>query len=542
MKNWLRNATDTSVYIPLLTLVGLLTFNDTYAQVGLRVVNDGVIEKTLTIGQTTTGDSTLNIFGGVQLMGGLSVGDMRDNLFIGANTGTDNTTGQSNTAIGVQSMNQNTTGNNNTAIGQLTLSANMDGVNNTAIGFTAMSSNEGGNANTAIGANALKTNTTGGNNISIGAQSLERNTTASNNIAIGSQSLSSTEIAGNNLAIGFSALALHTSGTQNVAVGHTTLNANTQGFSNTAIGGSALAQNTIGDENVAVGTLALSGAANDEGNKNTAIGFNAFANNDASVGNYINSTAVGANTFIVGSNSTAIGANAMTTQDNEVRIGNDDVTTIGGAVPFTVTSDRRVKRQIRADVPGLAFINLLTPVTYEIDKRAIRQLRGDTRPSSQTSKAPSIRQTGFLAQDVEYAAQQLKYDFSGVDTPVDGTGLYGLRYAAFVVPLVQAVQELSAENEVLHAEKNAQATQIETLQYRLDQMEVLLSQLLHDKQQHTEQSHTAVSTTVITLSDAAVAQNRPNPFRETTTVSYFVPAAVQHAALEVTDANGKLIK
>ena len=60
-----------------------------------------------------------------------------------------------------------------------------------------------------------------------------------------------------------------------------------------------------------------------------------------------------------------------------------------------------------------------------------------------------IRYTGFLAQNVEAAAQAIKYDFSGVDAPKNENDHYGLRYAEFVVPLVKAVQELDEENEVL---------------------------------------------------------------------------------------------
>ncbi|MDR1120364.1 MAG: hypothetical protein LBM08_05560 [Dysgonamonadaceae bacterium] len=61
-------------------------------------------------------------------------------------------------------------------------------------------------------------------------------------------------------------------------------------------------------------------------------------------------------------------------------------------------------------------------------------------------------QTGFVAQDVEEVAQSIGYDFSGVD--VDETGIYGLRYAEFVVPLVKAVQELSEQNDRLQAQVN----------------------------------------------------------------------------------------
>ena len=66
-----------------------------------------------------------------------------------------------------------------------------------------------------------------------------------------------------------------------------------------------------------------------------------------------------------------------------------------------------------------------------------------------------ITQTGFLAQDVEAAAKSVGYDFNGVEAPKNGEGLYKLRYAEFVVPLVQAVKELSKENEELKARLKA---------------------------------------------------------------------------------------
>jgi len=55
--------------------------------------------------------------------------------------------------------------------------------------------------------------------------------------------------------------------------------------------------------------------------------------------------------------------------------------------------------------------------------------------------------TGFVAQNVEKAAQEIGYDFSGVETPPNDGTPYSLRYAEFVVPLVKAVQELAGQNE-----------------------------------------------------------------------------------------------
>ena len=49
--------------------------------------------------------------------------------------------------------------------------------------------------------------------------------------------------------------------------------------------------------------------------------------------------------------------------------------------------------------------------------------------------------SGFIAQEVEQAARESGYDFSGVQKTADQNGVYSISYAQFVVPLVKAVQE-----------------------------------------------------------------------------------------------------
>jgi hypothetical protein len=106
-------------------------------------------------------------------------------------------------------------------------------------------------------------------------------------------------------------------------------------------------------------------------------------------------------------------------------------------------------------VPGLKFINKLKPVTYHLDvtrlsgflKEDERAARGNNENmKSIFTEAIKIKEqiayTGFVAQEVEVAAKAIGYDFSGVDVPKNEYGLYGLRYAEFVMPLVKAVQEL----------------------------------------------------------------------------------------------------
>ena len=74
----------------------------------------------------------------------------------------------------------------------------------------------------------------------------------------------------------------------------------------------------------------------------------------------------------------------------------------------------------------------------------------------------------FIAQDVEETAKSIGYDFSGVD--MDETGIYGLRYTEFVIPLVKAVQELNDYNNRLQ-------TQNDRLQTQVDELSAIVRQL-----------------------------------------------------------------
>ena len=80
-------------------------------------------------------------------------------------------------------------------------------------------------------------------------------------------------------------------------------------------------------------------------------------------------------------------------------------------------------------------------------------------------------------QEVEVVAKELGYSFSGVDAPENGTDLYGLRYAEFVVPLVKAAQE---QNELIVrlqkeiAALKIQGKKIEQLEKELQQIQKLL--------------------------------------------------------------------
>lgn len=327
-----------------------------------------------------------------------------------------------------------------TGIGYRALYVNTStGIGNTAVGTSALYSNTIGDYNVANGVSALYSNTTGRYNVASGYQALYLNTTGDYNIAIGNRALYSNTTGNNNTANGRRALYLNTTGQRNVATGHETIYYNTTGSDITASGYQALYYNTLGTNNTANGSEALK--FNTTGNYNTANG--AFSLNFNSTGSY--NTASGYHAFRFGSahsNSSAFGYNTSISGSNQVRLGNTSVTEIKGQVAFTTYSDGRIKDNITEDVKGLEFITKLRPVTYNFNIDRQNELMGITDSSEYEEKydLEKIKMTGFIAQEVETAAKESGYNFSGVTAPRDSTDLYGVSYSQFVVPLVKAVQ------------------------------------------------------------------------------------------------------
>jgi hypothetical protein len=287
------------------------------------------------------------------------------------------------------------------------------------------------------------------------------------NTAIGFTALYNNTIGSENTATGRTALFSNTSGDFNTANGKSALYYNTTGYENTAIGYKALVNNTEGYRNTANGSDAL--YSNTSGNWNTAIGCQALEDNKfgtlrTGLGGSANSTGESY------SNNTGLGNNADCTASDQVRIGDFSVSSIGGYANWSNVSDKRFKANIKENVEGLSFIEKLRPVTYNIDLHAIDDFFAEHYNERDSSNyegkydKEQIRYTGFIAQEVEEAARELGYDFSGVDAPKNEDDFYGLRYAEFVVPLVKALQE---QQEIIEQ----QNINIEKLLKRVEQLE-----------------------------------------------------------------------
>ncbi|MEO5893038.1 MAG: tail fiber domain-containing protein [Ferruginibacter sp.] len=281
-------------------------------------------------------------------------------------------------------------------------------------------------------------------------------------------------------AIGASANA--NTGNEAVAVGY---NSNAAGYRSIAIGSSAYAYST--NDAIAIGTntkansyqgIAIgSDAGTSSGNSALAIGVGASATAYQSV-------AIGSGANATAQNATAIGNGASASNDNYISIGNTTVAAIRGQVNFTTYSDGRFKRNIQGNVPGLKFIMHLRPVTYNWDIHKFNAHANGNAVSiipagyseqhaeeeEAIRKKESIIYTGFIAQEVEKAAEDCKFNFSGVLKPLNDKDAYSLSYAEFVVPLVKATQELNEKNEELVNKINAQQKMIEQLIEEVNQL------------------------------------------------------------------------
>jgi hypothetical protein len=369
--------------------------------------------------------------------------------------------------------------------------------------------------NTAVGHSALQYDSSGRINTAMGFQALQNNSKGNFNTAVGGNALLSNSSGFENSAFGVSALLDNTTGNENCAFGNIALQSNSTGIHNTAVGVEALAFDSTESENTAVGFLA------------------GFFNNST------NSTFLGsqANPGTTVDNAMALGAFAQVNASNKVVIGNTSITSIQGNVGFTTFSDGRFKKNIKENVPGLAFINQLRPITYNMDvdgidkanEKAVSQstaINSSESPGKKREPSPEeiagklakakIVYTGFVAQEVEQAAKKLNYDFSGVDKPQNNNDFYGLRYSDFVVPLVKAVQELSKENEELKKELQE------------------LKELIVNKG--------SISNSYSDLSSASLEQNAPNPFNSVTIIRYHLPETSGNARVVITDMSGKTIK
>jgi trimeric autotransporter adhesin len=497
--------------------------------------NGGTVDATNFIG--TTDNAPFNIRVNNVKAGRLD--PILSNSFYGIQASFNNTTGGNNTSHGYKALFTNTTGANNTALGYGADVATAALTNATAIGNGAIvnASNSMQLGNAAVtqifaGTGTTATLITGGLKVTGGVLGVGKVLTsdaagvatwqtpagavAGWGLTGNAGTIDGTNFIGTTDNVPFTIRTNNQSVVRidpintNLFVGATSGGLNTSGGNNYGIGRFTLGQNTTGNRNVAIGDAAL--GQNTTGGNNTCIG----TSTSTTIGNL--------------QESSALGAGALVNATSKIRLGSTTTLTVETQLNYSTISDGRFKYNINeADVIGLEFIKKLRPVVYNFDTKRFQEFLTQNMPEDTRKNyldkdfAPStaIRQSGFIAQEVEAAAKQTGYNFNGVHVPETKDDNYSLAYAQFTVPLVKAVQELSKQNDDLKKE-----------------MAELRSMLTALKSNTIEGS---IKITEANM-EAKLYQNAPNPFSKTTTIRYSLPTTAKRATISITTMEGIKIK
>ena len=295
--------------------------------------------------------------------------------------------------------------------------------------------------NVAVGKDAFAGTQTGfGNSLAVGFEAGKAQVGGYNNTFLGFKTGLVTVNSINNTAVGFACMdgingANVLTGADNTGVGSSACRSLTSGTENVGIGRDALNSCTTGANNVAVGMAA--GDAIVGGSGNIAIGHDSDCD------------AAGTNQIAIGNGVVVAGTNRFAAIGDSSNVATLD---FGAGGSWSSASDVRIKENIQDGDLGLEFINSLRPVKHT--SKDPTQWPEEIRPaesSDRTSEELAVVNDGLIAQEVKAAADALGTSFSGWEQ--DANGLNRLQYERFVVPLIKAVQELSAEVEELKGDK-----------------------------------------------------------------------------------------
>jgi hypothetical protein len=157
----------------------------------------------------------------------------------------------------------------------------------------------------------------------------------------------------------------------------------------------------------------------------------------------------------------------------------------------------------------------LSPITNALDK--VNLLKGvnyywNMPNCTAAMNVNSKPQIGLIAQDVENVVPEVVYTDSNNYKYVD--------YAKLVPLLIQGIKELTARLEALENPPQFNNRNMNTGQG-----------------EDTHKQDVALANDVVVLD-----QNNPNPFKESTTIKYYIPEYINFAQILFTDATGRIIK
>ena len=193
---------------------------------------------------------------------------------------------------------------------------------------------------------------------------------------------------------------------------------------------------------------------------------------------------------------------------------------INGAV-FVNSSDIRYKKDIltlKTD-QSLRNVLMMKPIEYRLEQQYVEytemvdEIEVTKRQPVYDEKSQVFEKKhyGLIAQELQKLYPDLVYE--------DEDGYLAVNYVGIIPMLIQSIQALNDKIEVLEKAESA-------LQSRAAEAEFM---------SENEKINNAIDETV---NNAALYQNTPNPFNQSTEIGYYIPKTVHSANIYIYDISG----
>ena len=224
-----------------------------------------------------------------------------------------------------------------------------------------------------------------------------------------------------------------------------------------------------------------------------------------------------------------------------------DVTGVIQMNGVAVTSDARLKENITGMKGSLASLANLRGVTYKLKPlKQANLLKTSVKTDSTNSVSVKLsgidsvyysrNHIGFLAQEIQAVYPELVY--------TNADGMLSVDYVSLIPVLVESVKELNSKQALdsitfkarLAEINNKRITDSIYFEARLKDLESRLSQCCGK----TQLKNAPVNSSENLIPE--LYQNTPNPFTESTVISYYLPSTVNNATLYIYNMQGVQIK
>lgn len=172
-------------------------------------------------------------------------------------------------------------------------------------------------------------------------------------------------------------------------------------------------------------------------------------------------------------------------------------------------SDAKLKKEINPIASPIAKIKQLNGVSYKYRTEEFKEYN-----------LGATKSIGFIAQDVKNILPEAVMELDN--------GTLVMNYSMIIPVITEAIKEQQAELDQKDAD-------IKEMKEKISSMEAALASCYtnHETSQRISNDQTEV---------AALDQNNPNPFSESTSIRYYIPSTSKNSILKIYSINGEEIK